>query len=83
MRPVRDNLDLAELQRAGRGFILNDRADGARLHRAYCDSVGAMHPDAHAKIFFDELNEAVAWLKQNRPDWKPCGLCGTSRTFGN
>jgi hypothetical protein len=76
MRNVRDGVDLATLQAERRGYIVNARTDGYKLHRAGCDSVGAMHPGAYPKIFFEEFNEADSWLKTTSVGaWSYCGNC--------
>jgi hypothetical protein len=77
MRAVRDTFDLGKLQRGKRGYILNDRADGARLHRVDCEAVGAMNAAAYPKIFLDDYDEAVAWSNQNKRGWDRCGRCHT------
>lgn len=77
MRQVRDPLDLALLHQGKRGFILNDRTDGSRLHHADCDSVAAMYAAANEKIFFEDWDEAIAWSNQNNRGWQACGRCGT------
>jgi hypothetical protein len=76
MRDVQDGVDLANLQAARDGFIVNDRPDGRKLHQAGCEAVGAMHANAYRKIFFDSAKEAVDWLNSQYGNaWKPCGHC--------
>lgn len=77
MRDVRDNLDLAELQKAGNGFILNARTDVKKLHRARCEAVGAMVSTAYPKKFFETYAEAGQWLDKeySSSGWDRCGLC--------
>ncbi len=76
MREIATNLELAQIQAARRGFIVNARADGYKLHRAGCEAVGAMHPEAYPKIFFEEFSEADSWLKTKSADaWTYCGKC--------
>jgi hypothetical protein len=65
MRDVRDNLDLAQLQAGGEGFILNVRDDRRMMHRSRCEAVGAMVSSAYPKIFFEDADEAKAWLNAN------------------
>ena len=48
MRVVRDNLDLAQLQATGEGFILNARTE-RKMHRSRCEAVGAMVSTAYPK----------------------------------
>jgi len=77
MRDVGDNLDLAQIQAARRGFILNARSDRKMLHRSWCEAVGAMVSVAYPKVFFEELGEACEWLdaQYGRSSWFPCGVC--------
>ncbi len=77
MRNIRDKVDLAQLQDAAQGFILNARTDGPRLHKAGCDAVGAMHPGAYQKILFGKYGEAVKFLDQEYGTygWVRCGVC--------
>lgn len=77
MRNIQDNVDLAQLQQAGQGFIFNARTDGPKLHRAGCDAVGAMHPGAYRKIFFEKYGDAVKLLDQKcgQHGWLRCGVC--------
>ena|ERR1035438_1473678 len=75
MRDVRDNLDLAQLQAAGEGFILNIRDDRIKLHLAGCEAVGPMSHSAYPKVFFKSV-ESLQWIKVNLGDtWAPCGTC--------
>jgi hypothetical protein len=80
MRQVQTNLELAQLQEAKRGLILNARQDVKRLHRAGCDAVSAMVSTAHPKIFFEEFDEARQWAEKEYgvypTGWTICGLCG-------
>lgn len=77
MRDIRDNVDLAQLQQAAQGFILNARNDGLKLHKAGCESVGAMHPGAYPKTFFEKYGEAAKFLDQKYGSlgWFKCGVC--------
>jgi hypothetical protein len=79
MRRVIENLDLAQLQKDGRGFILNIRDDVKKLHRAKCDAVTAMVSAAYPKYFFEEeeQDEALKWLdaEYGERGWSPCGYC--------
>jgi hypothetical protein len=85
MRDVRDGVDLATLQAERRGFILNARDDGYKLHRAGCDAVGAMHSGAYRKIFFEAFSAAIHWLKteSSSPAWSYCGRCSPERDQSN
>ena len=80
MREVKDNLDLAVLQKDGRGYILNDRWDRRMIHKAGCEAVVAMVTSAYKKIFFEDGEEAVTWLQAEKEnigrDWASCGMCG-------
>ena len=79
MRQVMNNLELAQLQAAKMGFILNVRPEVRRLHRAACEAVGAMVSTAYPKIFFEEFSEARDWADRqygaNPVGWTTCGLC--------
>ncbi len=77
MRDVRDNLDLAQIQHARLGYILNARKDGKKLHHSWCDAIGAMVTTAYPKIFFEKLSEACERLDGNygSSGWTRCGLC--------
>jgi hypothetical protein len=77
MRNIKDNLDLAQLKQAAQGFIFNARTDGPKLHRAECDTVGAMHPGSYQKTFFETYGEAVQFLDQKygARGWLMCGVC--------
>ncbi|HKX06753.1 MAG TPA: hypothetical protein VJN67_01105 [Stellaceae bacterium] len=77
MRDIESNLDLAQLQAKGVGFILNARDDNKKLHRAKCEAVSAMVSSAYPKTFFDDYSEAKLHLDaEYGPDgWNPCGIC--------
>jgi hypothetical protein len=77
MRNVTDQLDLAQLQAAKRGYILNARNDRKLLHRSGCEAIGAMVSSAYPKIFFEELDEAREWseTQYGKFGWAPCGKC--------
>jgi hypothetical protein len=73
---------LAQLQVAGVGYILNLREDRRLLHRAHCDSIGAMVSNAYPKVFFETSDEATQWLKIatfGDHGWTNCGKCGGLR----
>ena len=82
MHRVTDPLELAQLQAAGKGFILNARGDPNKLHKAGCQSVGAMAAFSYRKFFFETYEEAQTWLNLNvefsEAGWEPCGRCGPS-----
>ena len=77
MRNILDNVDLAQLQQAAKGFIFNARIDGPKLHRTECVTVGAMYPGAYAKTFFENYGEAAKFLDQKYGPhgWLKCGVC--------
>lgn len=77
MRDVKEHLDLAQLQAAGEGFILNARHDVKKLHRAGCEAVAAMVSTAYPKKFFDTYSEAQLWLdaEYGPYGWERCGKC--------
>jgi hypothetical protein len=80
MRDVRDSLDLAQLQHEKQGYIANLRdkpGDRKKLHRAGCESVGAMHPGAFRKVFFEDCGSAKQWLNSEYTPmgWEPCLRC--------
>ncbi len=81
MRDVRDHSDLAQLQAAGAGFILNIREDRKMLHQAGCEAIEVMSSTAYDKVFFETSDEATQWLNTNLGDqgWTNCGLCGGAR----
>lgn len=85
MRDVRDNLDLAQLQAAGEGFIVNARLDRRMVHQSRCEAVGAMVSTAYPKIFFEDPNDAKVWLNTafGEQGWRNCGVCGglTGQSF--
>ena len=78
MHNVSSQLELATLQAAGEGFILNARADTKKLHKAGCEAIGAMVTVAYPKVFFDTYEEAREWLDAEFGEsaWEHCGRCG-------
>lgn len=76
MRHVKSQLELATLQDQRRGFIVNDRGDERKLHRAFCTAIGAMHAGAYPKYWCATVEEGMTWLRQRyREKWDPCGVC--------
>ncbi len=77
MHNVSDQLELATLQAAGEGFILNARHDRTMLHKAECEAIGAMVTAAYPKMFFNTYDEAQEWLDTQfgEADWERCGFC--------
>ena len=76
MRDITSQVELALLQEAGEGFVLN----ASKLHRAGCNAVGAMAISAYRKVFFDTYEEAQQWLdvKFVETGWERCGICHPS-----
>jgi hypothetical protein len=87
MRRVQTNAELAAIHLAASGVVLNDFTSGPTagqynvLHAAFCASVGRMLagaiPEARPsvpKIFFENADEARAWLLLHRGEedlaWK-------------
>jgi hypothetical protein len=81
MRNVSDQLDLAQLQAAKRGYILNACSDRKLLHRSGCEAVGAMVSSAYPKIFFEEIDEACerSDTEYGNAGWTVCGVCHPNR----
>jgi hypothetical protein len=76
MRDIRDTLDLAELQHAGKGFIWSARFDRFMLHKAPCSQVGAYGFTSYPMKFFETYAEAARWLNEKyTSDWRTCGHC--------
>jgi hypothetical protein len=102
MRQVQTNAELAAIHRAGSGVVFNDYTSGPTagqynvLHAAFCASVGRMLagaiPEARpsaAKIFFENADEARAWLLRHRGEedraWRrhACRASARPRTDGH
>jgi hypothetical protein len=81
MQVIPDHHTLTRLHEAGRGYILNDRADRRLLHHASCRNLEAMVPSAYRKIHFDTAAEATAWLDAEfgAKGWADCGMCAGTR----
>lgn len=94
-RQVATNAELAELHESRLGFVYQDwtirgaDTSGNRLHWAGCDQVAQMlrgtKPSGRPsvpKMFFDELDDALAWLSANRGTererWQRCTRCNAS-----
>lgn len=86
MRKVNANEELSRLHANGVGLIYNDFARGGAagqkdnvLHAASCRWVSKSNVNV-PKYFFEDLDEAVAWLTSNRGpedvNWRRCGTCG-------
>ncbi len=82
MKLVETDAELAALHASGRGLVYNDFSghgpSGVKyniLHTASCTKLRIMTVDV-PKVFFDRLDEAVAWLEKNRgTNWKICNSC--------
>ena len=85
MKCIETNAELGQLQSAGKGFIHNDYSrkgssgkDYNILHSASCRWVARSNVNV-PKIFFENLDEAIRWLRKNRGEegrnWKCCGTC--------
>jgi hypothetical protein len=59
MRKVESFQDLAQLQAAGRGYILNVRDDRKKLHCADCHAIEGMYTPKYPKFLFDENIDEV------------------------
>lgn len=86
MRKVSGNEELSRLHASGVGLIYNDFSrhgvSGQKynvLHAASCDWILKSNVNV-PKYFFEDLDEAVAWLTANRgpegANWRRCGTCG-------
>jgi len=81
MEIIRHEDRLRELRETGRGCIFNDFSRGPSgrqnnvLHESSCTWLRSANLNV-AKVFFESVEEAVAWLDVNRPNnWKRCGTC--------
>jgi len=79
MQIVRSRGELDAIIGAERGYIINERDDRVKLHRAKCAYVITSWPDRYTKYFFSELHEAKCWANEkygDNPDgWSYCGIC--------
>jgi hypothetical protein len=86
MKQIDTMEEFSQLCAAGRGFVYNDFAgEGARgkeeniLHAARCGELRKANLWEKNKYFFDDLDEALAWLTRHRnqqgQNWKVCGPC--------
>ena len=78
MHTVVDRVDLAMLQKAGKGFIFNARDDRKMLHAAWCEALEVMGTSKYQKVFFATYPEAKKWAnkKFGEDGWEHCGRCG-------
>ncbi len=82
MKFVESVAELRRLQSEGKGLIYNDfsrRGSSGKnynvLHGASCHWLARSNVNV-PKIFFDNLDEAIGWLRKNRREnWKRCGSC--------
>jgi len=82
MKYVESNAELRRLHSAGKGLIYNDFSRGGSsgknynvLHAASCDWLAKSNVNV-PKIFFNDIDEAIGWLRRNRGEnWKRCGSC--------
>ena len=81
METIRHEDRLRELRETGRGYIFNDFSRGPSgrqnnvLHKSSCTWLQSANLGV-AKVFFKSVEEAVAWLDENRSNnWKRCGTC--------
>ncbi len=74
MHIIQDNVELADLQKAGIGFIAHSRYDGMNLHSAGCRAVGAVASAAFPKYHFETYAEAARWFDKKNM-WRLCDIC--------
>jgi hypothetical protein len=75
-KTIKSHIELAEIKEMGKGYVLNIRPDGRKLHAANCNYLDTMYTKEYEKVFFDDLEEARKWCREkfgNR--WKHCGFC--------
>jgi hypothetical protein len=81
MKAIKSDAELAKLHSAKKGFIYHDRfgrdprgKEYNVLHLASCPWIG--RSSYEGRIFFSDLNEATAWLIENRGEcWRRCREC--------
>ena len=78
MQIVRNRQELNSIIDSARGYILNEREDRVKLHRATCGYVITSWPDRYTKYFFATLGEAKEWANQKYGEyrfgaWTTCG----------
>ena len=82
MKYVESDGELKRLHSAGKGLIHNDfsrRGSSGKnynvLHAASCHWLAKSNVNV-PKIFFNDIDEAIGWLRKNRGEnWKRCGSC--------
>jgi hypothetical protein len=79
MQLVRSRGELDAIIDSKRGYIVNERGDRVKLHRATCDYVIVSWPDRYTKYFFSDVGEAKHWANEKYGDyphgWSGCGQC--------
>ncbi len=80
MQIVRNRQELDSIIDSARGYILNEREDRVKLHRATCGYVITSWPDRYTKYFFATVEEATEWANQKYGErrfaaWTTCGHC--------
>ena len=81
MRKV-DGLELAQLKAGQRGFVVNMRTDGPKLHWVGCSAVEGMYTAKYDKLYFEELDQAEEWLRANCEHHELCGYCASRCSTG-
>lgn len=71
---IQDNVELADVQKAGIGFIANARYDGMNLHCAGCRAVGLVASAVFPKYHFETYAEAARWFDKKNT-WSLCDIC--------
>jgi hypothetical protein len=74
MRKV-DGKELAQLKVGKIGFLANMRPT-PKLHWVGCPTVEGMYTPKYEKLFFEELAQALEWLRSNSKGFETCGICG-------
>lgn len=79
-RKVKDKYDLANIHAYETGFILNDRTEGRKLHKAKCSCVDeGMVTSEYDKWFYEtedlEGLEKMLDAEYSKDGWQPCGYC--------
>jgi hypothetical protein len=80
-RKIESHAELTELIRQGQGFVLNNRDDQKKLHKANCESLEVMSTSRYEKLFFEDVDQATDWLHRNSR--RNSGLSGEDRAGSN
>ena len=80
MQIVRSRQELDSIIDSARGYILNERDDRVKLHKATCEYVIVSWPDKYTKYFFATFGEAKTWANEKYGEsrfaaWTRCGHC--------